>query len=90
MENAKKTIIERIQTKDGSPQIYHCDIPAEYKEDKDIIDEERKNGMRKTDKIGFDVITQTFFVQESVLYYYSEYRQKEIWQKYRRTFEDFN
>lgn len=52
----KKIIIERLQTKDRRRKKYHSSVLDEYKEDKDIIDLERKIGMRKIDRIGFDVI----------------------------------
>lgn len=74
----KKIIIERLQTKDRRRKIYHSSVPDEYKEDKDIIDLERKIGMRKIDRIGFDVINQVYFVHEFVLDY-NEFRQEEIW-----------
>lgn len=90
----KKTIIERLKTKDRRTKdrrrkLYHSGIPEKYKDDKDIIDEERKIGMREIDKIGFDVIHQTYFVHELVLDY-NDFRQEEVWQNSSREFEDFD
>ena len=85
----KKVIIERLQTKDRRRKIYHSGVPEEYKADKKIIDIERKNGMRKIDRIGFDVINQVYFVREFVLDY-NEFKQEEIWEKSLKVFEDFD
>lgn len=85
----KKTIIEHLKTKDKRRKIYHSSIPEEYNEDKDIIDTERKMGMRKVDKIGFDVIRQIYFVHELVLNY-NDFRKEEVWQTSLREFEDFD
>ena len=85
----KKSIIERLQTKDRRRKIYHSGIPEEYKEDKDIIDEERKIDMRRIDRIGFDVINQVYFVHEFVLDY-NEFNREEFWTKSLRVFEDFD
>lgn len=90
MKNKEKNIIiERLQTKDRRRKIYHSSVPEEYKEDKDIIDVERKIGMRKIDRIGFDVINQVYFVHEFVLDY-NEFRQEEIWRKSLKVFDDFS
>ena len=85
----KRAIIARLKTKDKRRKIYHDSISDEYKDDKDIIDIERRIGIRRTDSIGFDVIDQTFFVNESLLYY-NEFVQKEIWRKSSKKFEDFD
>ena len=41
-------------------------IPEEYRNDKNIIDIERKLGMRKVGRRGYDVIRNTFFVEEEL------------------------
>lgn len=43
------------------------DIPEDYKNDMQIVDFERKSGFRMLGKRGFDVITNSFFVEESLL-----------------------
>lgn len=44
------------------------DIPHEYREDSNIITIERKLGLRKPYRCGYDVISDHFFVEEEVLY----------------------
>lgn len=41
-------------------------VPEEYQNDKNIIDIERKLGMRKVGKRGYDIIRDTFFVEEEL------------------------
>ena len=88
-DKEKKIIIERLRTKDRRRKIYHSSVPEEYKENIDIIDVERKIGMRKVDRIGFDVINQIYFVHEFVLDY-NHFRREEIWKKSLRTFDNFS
>ena len=85
----KGEIINCLRTKDKNKKIYHSGVPDEYKRNKDIINEERNLGMRKIDKIGFDVINQVYFVHESVLAI-KEYSKEEFWEYSLRVFDDFN
>ncbi len=48
------------------------DIPQEYREDTDIIAIERKLGLRKVFRCGYDIINNHFFVEEDVLYNYEK------------------
>ncbi len=84
----KNSIIERLKTNDKRRKIYHNNIPEVLKDDKDIINEERKIGMRKIDNIGFDVIHQVFFVNELVLEC-DGFRKEEFFVKVSRTFDNF-
>ena len=52
------------QLKNGSITIR--DIPEEYKDNKDIIKAERKLGLRKIYRCGYDVISDKFFVEEEL------------------------
>ena len=63
----KQSIIQLLGPKRKSRRrIYHFDIPVELQNDQDIINAERECGIRKIEKIGFDIINQRFFVEESV------------------------
>ena len=44
------------------------DVPEEYKNTIDIVNFERKSGMRITGKRGFDVIANSFFVEEDLMH----------------------
>lgn len=44
------------------------DVPEDYKSNKQIITFERKAGLRITGKRGFDIISNSFFVEESLLH----------------------
>ncbi len=81
----KNIIIKQLKSK----EIYHNELSEECKSMKDIIDAERKFGLRTIDKIGFDVINQVFFVHEKVLYR-SNYSKEEYWQTDQTSFNDFN
>ncbi|MCM1062125.1 MAG: metallophosphoesterase [Eubacterium sp.] len=59
-----KNIISKLQ----STEISVKDIPEEVKNNIDIVRMERKLGVRKTDRKGFDIITNCFFVEESLFY----------------------
>lgn len=57
-------IIERLQKK----EIQVCNIPKEYENDVPLVIFERKAGFRITGKRGFDVISNSFFVEEKLIY----------------------
>ena len=42
------------------------DVPKEFALDNNVIKVERELGLRKSGHKGFDVITQTFFVEETL------------------------
>ena len=44
------------------------DVPEEYENDIQIVTFERKAGLRITGKRGFDIISNTFFVEESLIH----------------------
>lgn len=62
MKAAIRAII--TQLKKGSIAIK--DIPEEYKNNRDVIKAERKLGLRKVYRCGYDVISDIFFVEEEI------------------------
>ncbi len=87
--NKNEDVIKYLRAKDRTQKIYYSDIPEEYREDKKSIIAQRKYGIRKIDKIGFDVINQVYFVHEFVLDY-NELRKEEVWKENIKTFAGFN
>jgi predicted MPP superfamily phosphohydrolase len=85
----KLTVIERILSKDRRRRIYHNTIPEIYKNDKEIINAERKAGKRIVDRKGYDVIRQIYFVRENVLDY-NPYSKEEVWKVETTEFGDFD
>ena len=82
----KQSIIQLLSPKRKSRRrIYHFDIPVELQNDQDIINAERECGIRKIEKIGFDIINQCFFVEE-LIHCYKDYPPK----TFKTTFSDFN
>ena len=59
-----KKIIRQLKKK----EIRVFDVPEEYENDIQIVTFERKVGLRITDKKGFDIISNTFFVEESLIH----------------------
>lgn len=59
----KKSIIRNIK----KHKLSHFDIPEEYRNDIDIVVAERQFGTRRIDKIGYDVILDSFFVVEEII-----------------------
>ena len=59
-----KKIIRQLKKK----EIRVFDVPEEYENDIQIVTFERKAGLRITDKKGFDIISNTFFVEESLIH----------------------
>ena len=56
-----KEIITRLKKK----EIRVFDVPEEYKNDIQLVTFERKAGLRITGKRGFDIISNSFFVEET-------------------------
>lgn len=81
----KQSIIRLLDPKYRKRRrIYHFDIPEELQDDWDIINAERKCGIRVIDKIGFDIINQCFFVEELVYCYGKDHSRT-----FKKTFLDF-
>ncbi len=59
-----KKIIRQLKEK----EIRVFDVPEEYENDIQIVTFERKVGLRITEKKGFDIITNTFFVEETLIH----------------------
>lgn len=59
-----KQIIKQLKNN----EITVLEVPDEYKNNVDIAIFERKNGLRITGHRGFDIITDTFFVEEELCY----------------------
>ena len=83
-----KFIIQSLKSKDPNKKIYHNYVPDEYKNDKDIIDLERKIGMRTIGQRGYDIIKNEFFVYEDVIEY-SDYLCKEVHRIESKWFDNF-
>ena len=50
-----------------SSKITCLDVPEEYQNDRNIIDVERKLGIRKLGRRGYDIIKNAFFVEEELI-----------------------
>lgn len=59
-----KKIIRQLKKK----EIRVFDVPEEYVNDIQIVTFERKEGLRITGKRGFDIISNIFFVEETLIY----------------------
>ena len=59
-----KKIIRQLKKK----EIRVFDVPEEYKNDIQLVTFERKAGFRITGKRGFDIISNSFFVEETLIY----------------------
>ena len=64
MYDSKKELLKELKNKKSKFIVYHSDIPEEYTNDIDIKIAERGKGIRKIEKIGFDIIKQKYFVYE--------------------------
>ncbi len=84
--HTKKQILNQLKT--SSTALCHSNIPEEYQDDKDIIIAERKVGVRRVEKIGYDVIQQNYFVNEAVLFHGIE--NEERWRPDNRRFSSFD
>lgn len=58
-----KKIIRQLK----SSKINCLDVPKEYQNDRNIIDVERKLGIRKLGRRGYDIIKNIFFVEEELI-----------------------
>lgn len=59
-----KEIIRQLKKK----EIIVFDIPKEYENDSQLVTFERKSGLRITGKRGFDIISNSFFVEEELIH----------------------
>ena len=59
-----KEIIKQLKKK----EIGVFDVPKEYEKDIQIVTFERKSGLRITGKRGFDIISNSFFVEEDLIH----------------------
>lgn len=81
----KQSIIRLLDPKyKKRRRVYHFDIPTELQDDWDIISAERKCGIRLIERIGFDIINQCFFVEESVYCYNKDHSRT-----FKTVFSDF-
>lgn len=58
--------IKKLLRQLKSHKIGFYDVPEEYRLHHDIVKGERKWGIRKSDKRGYDVIRNTFYVEEII------------------------
>lgn len=79
-----KKIIRQLKKK----EIIVFDVPEEYENEIQIVTFERNAGLRITGKKGFDIISNTFFVEETLIHIDtdSEERKKDIF----LSFDDFD
>lgn len=79
-----KKVIRQLKKK----EIRVFDVPEEYVNEIQIVTFERKAGLRITGKKGFDIISNTFFVEETLIHIDtgSEERKKDIF----LSFDDFD
>lgn len=79
-----KKIIRQLKKK----EIRIFDVSEEYENEIQIVTFERKAGLRITRKKGFDIISNTFFVEESLIHIDadSEQRKKDVF----LSFDDFD
>lgn len=66
------------QLKNGEIQV--PDVPEEFQDDLRLIQYERAAGMRLIGKRGFDIISDSFFVEEELIFFskYKEERRKSV------------
>ena len=83
MNNEVKHIISQLE----KAEICIRDIPEEYRDNNDIVSIERKNGLRKNYRCGYDVINGRFFAEESILYRSEEFGWSHLDPQY---FDDFD
>lgn len=68
MDNMVKSEVKMIIRQLKKKEISIFDIPEEYENDIQLVTFERESGLRITGKRGFDVISNSFFVKETLLY----------------------
>ena len=80
--------IKKILKQLTKNEITVFDVPEEYENDIQIVTFERKAGLRITGKKGFDIISNTFFVEETLIHINtdSEQQRKDIF----LSFDDFD
>ena len=81
-----KNLILQLQNKAISIR----DIPAEYKEDPNIIRTERLMGIRENYRCGYDVINDRFFAEEIILSDWKEAKWHKVFPKYFPDFDSYN
>ena len=64
VESEIKKIIRQLKKN----EISIFDVPEEYKNNIQLVTFERKSGLRITGKRGFDIIYNSFFVEEELMY----------------------
>ena len=64
VESEIKKIIRQLKKN----EISIFDVPEEYKNNIQLVTFERKSGLRITGKRGFDIISNSFFVEEEIIY----------------------
>ena len=64
VESEIKKIIRQLKKN----EISIFDVPEEYKNNIQLVTFERKSGLRITGKRGFDIISNSFFVEEELIY----------------------
>ena len=89
MKNSEKT--KTLKAIKNEIITLHSDVPAELQNDIDIIISERLYGIRNVEQIGYDVISNTFFVEEEVLTTEANFLGEDIIWKHEKTcFKQFN
>lgn len=79
-----KEIIRQLKEK----EIRVFDIPEEYANNIELVTFERKTGLRITERRGFDIISNSFFVEEKLIHV--EINGKESEKSVRQSFDDFD
>ena len=81
-----KTEIQNLVNGIKSKKKRHYDIPEELVMHPEIVKIERKIGLRRLSKRGFDIIRNCFFVEEEIG---SKYESKKTVLSYYKTFSDY-
>ena len=63
-----QTVINKIIRQLKKKEITVFDVPEEYENDIQLVTFERKEGLRITGKRGFDIISNSFFVEETLIH----------------------
>ena len=64
----KQSEVNKIIGQLEKNEITVFDIPEEYENSIEIVNFERKSGLRRTRKRGFDIISNSFFVEEDLVH----------------------
>ncbi len=88
VNNAENMSISGYVNKLSNKKIGHFDIPEEYRLNRNIVNIERKLGIRTSGKRGYDVIRQRFFVNE--IFFTKNYHDELVEKDIETTFEDFH